>query len=433
MPPNPVPPPADLPPTCEVRDWVVFGPGPHKGTLYTGDDCRRMVAAFDRLSAGPNPSLAPVGKVGHDREQRLARSLGLPACGKVVGCRTVDAMGRVALDLVDVPTWFGAQINAGRYKAGSIEVDPHKPDPADPAVTIPGPILTGVAFLGEEQPAVQGPHYPPPVAVFADGTTVPPAADPIPVPDSVLAPPPPAPAEGFSATLCFSQGAPTVRDQLNAQLQEMGLDPAQYAGMDDAQVKAVIAGMAGEQFAAWAKKKFAADPAMGAVPPPVPKPGEMAAAPAYFTQFADECKKMFGDLTQRVGSVEKTFSDVQKKDEDSAAMAAQAFASEYVDTQIKAGKILFRDRDRLVREGVEVFAKKTFADKSGDAAVAAWKADLSDRPVNPLYVPAVEHPTRTAFADPESAPLMGAITRAGGVLDRVAPGAAKRVRELAAK
>jgi hypothetical protein len=54
------------------------GPGYHKGRLYTAADCRRMVENFDRLSAGSEPYLKAKAKLGHDDQQRLAKSLGYP-------------------------------------------------------------------------------------------------------------------------------------------------------------------------------------------------------------------------------------------------------------------------------------------------------------------------------------------------------------------
>jgi hypothetical protein len=71
-----------------------------------------------------------------------------------------------------VPTEVGGKIDAGLINGGSIEIIPSILDPRDPGRKIDGPVMTGVALLGEEQPAVKGMGKP--RAVFADGTPVPP-------------------------------------------------------------------------------------------------------------------------------------------------------------------------------------------------------------------------------------------------------------------
>jgi hypothetical protein len=63
-------------------------------------------------------------------------------------------------------------MNAGLLNSGSIEVIPELPNPKNPAEKIRGPICTGIAALGEEQPALK--EIGQPQAVFADGTPVPP-------------------------------------------------------------------------------------------------------------------------------------------------------------------------------------------------------------------------------------------------------------------
>ena len=153
--------------SCCVRGWKVFGPGFHKGTLYTPADCRAIVENFRRLQG----VVVPVCKIGHDKQQRLARSLGFVNVGRVVGVR-LDDDDCVVVDIADVPVEVGQQIAAGRLNSGSIELLGSVRDPRDPGKEIRGPVLVGVAFLGEEQPAVKG--FPPPVARFADGRPVPP-------------------------------------------------------------------------------------------------------------------------------------------------------------------------------------------------------------------------------------------------------------------
>jgi hypothetical protein len=176
---------ADLPPTCSVKDWIVFGAGVPRGEFYSPQRCRQIVANFDRLTTELRHTVPQAG-IGHDRQQRFARSLGFPSVGQVTGCRLVpgyEDSGYFALDVDNVPTEVGGEINAGRLPSGSIELRGGVRDPEDPAREVPGDVLTGVAFLGEEQPAYR--TLPPelqersrPRATFADGTPVPPNPSP---------------------------------------------------------------------------------------------------------------------------------------------------------------------------------------------------------------------------------------------------------------
>jgi hypothetical protein len=163
----------DLPPTCRVLGWRVFGPGLHKGTLYSPAMCQAMAANFQRLSTGPKPYLSATVKLGHDPSQAFGESLGLPSFGKISGCR-VSPNGDISIDLDDVPTQLGQAIAAGLFKSGSIEIPTPLADPDDPRRML-SPVLSSVALLGGEQPAVKG--FSPPVATFEDGTPVPAATN----------------------------------------------------------------------------------------------------------------------------------------------------------------------------------------------------------------------------------------------------------------
>lgn len=292
--------------------WKVFEDGYHKGRLYPPAEIDQIAANFARLKG----HLTPKAGLGHDKGQRLTASLGLPNVGHVTDVRS-DGKGNLELDVANVPTWLGGMVNAGRYDDGSIELKTAVPDPGDPAKTLPGSVLDGVAILGEEQPAVKG--CPPPRATFEDGTEVPPNHDPLPVPVETMAkfsagaPGPP------DKVLCFSER--TMDPQIEAKLREMGLDPADYAGLPPEQLAKICAGFDGESFTGAMKKKFAEPPAS---PPPPPPPGDtkpddkMAAFMDKMTAFAD-------DVTKRLGSVEKAYSDSQKQDDEQklAAFSAQ--------------------------------------------------------------------------------------------------------------
>lgn len=340
-----------LPAVCRVRGWRVFGPGYHKGTLYTPDDCKRLAANYARL----REVLPPSAKLGHDSQQRLKKSLGFLNLGTVVGVEA-DPHGNVSIDVDGVPTAVGAEGNAGRLNSGSVELLPKFADPDDPAREIPGPVLTGVAFLGEEQPAVKG--FPPPVFEFEDGTPVPPSLDPAPwlaaqaeVARAALNDPPAAPptvsvgGRQYTATvICFSEMSPMNPEELKAKLEAAGLPPDVVAkcldacGAGGAGGDAAAAGGAGGTDAAGGKmgdlvvkhedddkggkpdfmgmcQKYAADPAA------TPEQKLFAALAKKFSEENDTLKKEMSALTKRFGAVEAAAADEQKK-KDEAQMAA---------------------------------------------------------------------------------------------------------------
>ena len=155
----------DLPPRCQVLNWTVFAPGFWKGENYSPAMCERVPENF-KLNL-----LTPKAKLGHDQQQRLAQSLGFHSAGTITGCRPVGD-GKFAIDVRNIPTEIGGKINSGDINSGSVELLPRMPNPDDPAQTIEGPILTGVSWLSEEQPALKG--FEIPRATFEDGAEVPP-------------------------------------------------------------------------------------------------------------------------------------------------------------------------------------------------------------------------------------------------------------------
>lgn len=345
-----------LPATCEVRDWVVFGPGLHKGTLYTPEMCARVPANFAQLAG----HLTPTAKLGHDRQQRFAKSFGFLNVGIVTDVKPVGG-GNFALTVKNVPTIVGAEINAGRLNGGSVELLPKLPDPRDPAKDIPGPILTGVGFLGEEQPAVKG--FAPPRAVFADGTLVPASKDPAPWFEAMAEVMAFAARSGgfddstpqfewlgktYSATvIAFSE----MQMDQKAKLAALGLNPEQID-----QVLAICGTGAADP----TQTASAGAPANAANPLAQPKPspmsddkggllgGLMSDNPLdKLTKFADdpnanEQQKLFGslakafsaslkgfsdelaDVKKRTGAVEKMSEDAQKKDDEAQTAAFSA-------------------------------------------------------------------------------------------------------------
>lgn len=372
--PEGTPQPADsLPPTCEVRDWPVFANGTHKGELYPPAAIHAIVANFARLRG----RLTPVAALGHDRQARLTASLGLPNVGEIVGVRTTDGRNLV-LDIRNVPTWLGGMINAGRYLAGSVELKPHYPDPADASKRIDGPVIEAVAFLGEEPPEVKG--LPPPRATFADGTEVPPNWHPLPVPSEVVAtmsgdskPT----TRGRDPVLCFSESVMTP-DEMKAALKDF-LPEAAIAAMDEAGLRACYDAMLGggaAAFSASMKKKFAADPTPD--PKPAPQDDELK-------KFMAETTRCMSDLTKRMGDVEAAKVADQKTTEEAKVAAFSDRVEKVLDDN--ATRFAPALRPALKLAGMNALTAKTYGELSGDGekAFAAWKAGIEAMPPNKLF------------------------------------------------
>ncbi len=131
--------PAARPPTCALRDWRVFTNGYHKDSYYSPAEVQKIAENYRALLG----QVTPVAGLGHDRKKRLAASLGLPNVGVVDGPGGVRATpdGDLYLTVSNVPTWLGGMINAGRYRAGSVELKPEFRDTRDPGKVHRGPIL----------------------------------------------------------------------------------------------------------------------------------------------------------------------------------------------------------------------------------------------------------------------------------------------------
>lgn len=277
-----------LPPTCSIRGWVVFAPGYHKGDLYTPARNEQIVRNFARLTTDLGHTIPRAG-LGHDKQQRFAQSLGFGNTGTITRCDSVpDHPGYFDVDIDGVPTEVGGEVNAGRLPGGSVELNGAIRDPQNPALMVPGDVLTGIAFLGEEQPAVRA--FPEslrdrarPKATFADGSPVPPNKSPArwlnamadvtrqmadqyrgqfdPVGRKLRL----ADREYSAETICFSdfdptQPGPPMTPEQEAALAAAGFSPEQIAAMKAACPPAAGAAMAG------AVPPVAAAP--GATPPP---------------------------------------------------------------------------------------------------------------------------------------------------------------------
>lgn len=414
------------PPTCGIRNWRVFEDGFHKGSYFPVDAIHRAVANFNRLRG----HLTPIAGLGHDREKRVSLSLGLPNVGEITGCRS-NERGDLFLDVTNIPTWLGGMINAHRYRSGSVELLPNLPDPNDPSKQIPGPILSGVAFLGDEQPAVKG--CAPPQAVFADGRPVPPNHDPLPVSSEVM-------SSLFSAAgepaLCFSDydpkpGSSPMTPEQEAALAAAGFSPEQIAAMKAAcppgATPPAPAALAGES----------APPA--ALPAPAP---ELAPAPAPASMkpmSQDEMSACIQKMSDDYSDLKKQFSslaaarEAEEKQGEETKMAA--FNSHYED-KIKKNLLTKADpveiqtviRPRLKNIGESKhFASAASKYAAADAFLAPYLASRD----NPHLV--TTNRPAPGTAQPLT-PFQDVLVNQSEVLKRAAPMAhAKILEEVAGK
>lgn len=385
--------------SCEVRDWVVFGPGYHKGELYSPDRVRRIADNFARLKG----HLTPVVKIGHDRQQRLAQSLGFPNCGRVSAVRLLGD-DTIALTLVGVPVAVGGEISAGRLNSGSVELVPHIADPDDPARTVDGPVLIAVAFLGEEQPALKG--FGPPCAVYPDGSPVPPAADASPW-LAAMAEVAREPArqtllfrgrEYPTTTICFSEMT-AMRDRILAELKAKGVpvDDPDIANKSDAELQELLDSINTSGYSAAMRKMYAANPAdTDGTPPPPPggpggpgqKKGPAAGAsgdqPKWFRQFADDCNR-------RLGALEKAYGDARKHADDATDQAFSERVERAVDDAVTRGVLQPWQRTAFVAYGKTLGRSRTYSDGPyrGRTEFDVWVAGLAAGRPTSLFADAV--------------------------------------------
>ena len=134
--------------TADLNGQAIFSMGIHKGNLFVRDDIDKMVENFHILK-----SLMKVpAKLGHGEENYGTRN-GYPAVGWV---KDVKRNGPYLIaDFTDVPIVVAKAIQRKQYLTKSsellIDVDWGFEDAMGRELGI---VLTGVAFLGEEMPAV---------------------------------------------------------------------------------------------------------------------------------------------------------------------------------------------------------------------------------------------------------------------------------------
>ncbi len=412
-----------LPPTCEIRDWVVFGPGYWRGALYSPADCQRIAQNFQRVRRYLGE---PTVKLGHDREQTLARlrkSSGWLSLGDVTAV-SCDESGKVRITVQNLPTEIGRLVNAGRIRSGSVELIPFCDLPGDQSQKLPGPILTAIALLGEEHPAVKG-TVPRPKAVFQDGSPVPAETNLTPWLETMAQ----SMSVGFSdafeppttyrfngkdyplIAVAFSEMTPMVDA---AFLQSLGLKPDQ--------IDAILAQMGGGTPPPGDGGAAGKPPGGTDAPPPPPPPGppgdkDMAATAAMpgpaptpvpdKDMAADDQTMMsaaaFSDFKKRFAAMEAKMSDAQKA-ADEKCMAAYSDRVELVLSE-NARRVAPNMRATFKQMGLDALAKRNFAEvtNDGEKAFAAWKSFVESLPESQKFSEAVQDgkpETKTRKLDP---------------------------------
>lgn len=156
------------PKSAELRGVEIFSAGPLvAGNMtfaenWTLEDLDAMARNFDLLKR--HGLYTPAGKISHVYSG--------PAMGEAAKVYRIGE--RLFADMVHIPPNFGEWIKHKAYRRVSIEADREaKPNLAAAAkakgITLKGPILKAIAFLGSEAPAVYGlAPLPEPTFVFSE-------------------------------------------------------------------------------------------------------------------------------------------------------------------------------------------------------------------------------------------------------------------------
>lgn len=136
---------ADLP-TVTIKGRHILRVGKWNGRVYTLADLDNIVESFDALRGEYDPPM----KLGHNKNQELLASDGLPAAGWVSALRREGSS--LIADIRNVPAKLASVIKAGGYNKVSSEImfNCRIGDKVHPAV------LRAVSWLGADPPAVSG-------------------------------------------------------------------------------------------------------------------------------------------------------------------------------------------------------------------------------------------------------------------------------------
>ena len=136
-----------------IKEVEIFEPGYHNGKTFTDADIDKIIN--DTYKAMEAQSLTIPIKLGHSKEQGVAKSLfgedtkGLPALGWV---KNIKKMGKkIVADLVDIPEKLYDMLGEKMWNNRSIEL--WEGFISNTGKNL-GSVVTGLALLGAEQPAV---------------------------------------------------------------------------------------------------------------------------------------------------------------------------------------------------------------------------------------------------------------------------------------
>lgn len=132
--------------TVNIAGVEILRIGKWNGREYSGNDLDAMVASFAALRG----TYEPPAKLGHNAEQQLLASDGLPAAGWVANLYRKGST--LVADFKDVPKSIAELIKAGAYKKRSAEIWFNT---KFGEITYPA-VLKAVSWLGADAPAVSG-------------------------------------------------------------------------------------------------------------------------------------------------------------------------------------------------------------------------------------------------------------------------------------
>lgn len=133
----------------QTRDFAnveIFAVGTWNGNKFTSKDLDNVVAAYNETKGDFN---IPI-KLGHNDKQKLLEEDGLPAAGWLENIKRVG--NKLVGDFKAVPGKVADLIESGAFRKRSIELNPD----FKIGDTVYPLVLTGIALLGSNLPAVEG-------------------------------------------------------------------------------------------------------------------------------------------------------------------------------------------------------------------------------------------------------------------------------------
>jgi hypothetical protein len=134
--------------TYNIDNKEIFAVGTYNGTKVTHQDLEDMVAAFKELKGHRDVPL----KLGHTNNQKFLQSDGLPAAGWIDSLKKVG--DKLICSIKEIPKKVKELIDSGAYKKVSSEILLNWIDGSNGQKY--RRVLSGVALLGAEIPAVSG-------------------------------------------------------------------------------------------------------------------------------------------------------------------------------------------------------------------------------------------------------------------------------------